>query len=76
MYIFPLALKIIGPTFHREMDHSFKDIIGKFMVDYQYDLTIHYRVRENHIEHLRKVFEQCRLYGLSLNAKKCLFANS
>jgi hypothetical protein len=39
------------------MDHAFKYLIGKFMVDYQDDFTIHFRVREKHIEHLRQVFE-------------------
>jgi hypothetical protein len=72
----PFGLKNVGATFQREMDHAFKDLIGKFMVDYQDDLTIHSRVREKHIEHLRQVFERCRLYGISLNPKKCLFAVS
>jgi hypothetical protein len=48
--------KNVGETFHREIDHAFKDLIGKFMVDYQDDLTIHSRVREKYIKHLRKVF--------------------
>jgi hypothetical protein len=52
----PFGLKNVGANFQREMDHAFKCLIGKFMVDYQNDLTIHSRVRENHIKHLRKVF--------------------
>jgi len=29
--------------------------------------------RDEEIHHLIKVFERCRLYGVSLNPKKCLF---
>jgi len=58
------------------MDHAFKDLIERFMVNYQDDLTIHSKIREKHILHLRGVFERCILYGISLNPKKCLFADS
>jgi hypothetical protein len=53
----PFVLKNDGVTFHRAMDHSFKDLIEKFMVDCQDDLTIHSKRRERHIKHLREVFE-------------------
>jgi hypothetical protein len=69
----PFGLKNVGATFQRDMDHAFEGLIGKFMVDYQDDLTVHSKTRNEHIHHLRKVFERCRLYGVSLNPKKCLF---
>jgi hypothetical protein len=69
----PFGMKNVGETFQRAMDCAFKYLIGKFMTDYQDDLIIHSTVREKHIKHIRKVFEQCRLYGISLNPKKCLF---
>jgi len=72
----PFSLKNVRDTFQRAMDHAFKDLIGKFMANYQDDLTIHSKTREEHIHHLRKVFEKCRLYGISLNPKKCLFVVS
>jgi hypothetical protein len=71
--IIPFGLKNAGATFQRAMDHAFKDFIGKFMDDYQDDLTIYSKSREIHIEHLKKIFERCRMYGVSLNPKKCLF---
>jgi hypothetical protein len=55
------------------MDHDFEGLIGKFMVDYQDKLTVHSKTMSDHIHHLRKVFDRCRLYGVSLNPKKCLF---
>jgi hypothetical protein len=70
----PFGLKNAGATFQRAMDHAFSGLIGKFMVDYQYDLTVHSKKRGDHIHHLRIFFEICRLYGVSLNPKKFLFA--
>jgi hypothetical protein len=66
-------LKNAGATFQREMDHAFKDFIGKFMEDYQDDLTIYSKLRERHIKHLILVFERCRMYGISLNPKSVCF---
>jgi len=52
----PFRIKNADATFQRVMDHAFKDIIGKFMVDYQDDLKIHLKLRERHLKHLRQVF--------------------
>jgi hypothetical protein len=70
----PFSLKNDGATFQRAMDHAFNGLIGKFMVDYQDDLTVHSNKRDDHIHHLRKVFERFRLYDVSLNPNKCSFA--
>ena len=51
----------------------FKDIIGEFMAYYQADMTIHSKLKEYHIKHLRNVLECCRMYGISLNPNKFLF---
>jgi hypothetical protein len=67
------GLKNDGATFQRAMDHAFNGFIGKFMVEYQDELTVHSNKREDHIHHLRKVFERCILYDISMNPKKCLF---
>jgi hypothetical protein len=52
----PFGLKNAGVTFQRAMDHDFKDLIGKFMEDYQDDMTVQSILREHHINHLRQVF--------------------
>jgi hypothetical protein len=52
----PFSLKNVGATFQRAMDHVFRGLIGNFMVEYQDELTVHSRKREDHIHHLRKVF--------------------
>jgi hypothetical protein len=60
----PFGLKNARETFQREMDHTFQDLIGKFMADYQDDLTIHSNLREEHIKHLRNSlnFVDCMTY--------------
>jgi hypothetical protein len=55
------------------MNHAIKYFIGKFMVDYQDDLTVYSKSRVTHIEHFKNIFEICRMYGVSLNPKNCLF---
>ena len=37
------------------------------------NITVYLKTNEEHLAHLRKVFEKCRKYGLSLNPKKNLF---
>jgi hypothetical protein len=76
MYVYahmPFGLKNVGDAFQRDMDHTLEGFIGRFMEYYQDDLTIHSRKIKEHIHHLRKVFERCRLYGVYLNLNKCLF---
>jgi hypothetical protein len=43
------------------------------MEDYQDDLTVNSKKRDDHIHHLRKVFERCILKGVSFNPKKFVF---
>jgi len=69
----PFGLKNVGATFERVMDHAFNGFIGNFMKNYQDDLKMHSKKMGDHIHHLRKVFERCRLYSVSLNPKKCVF---
>ena len=63
----------VGATFQREMDIDFLEDIGYFIVIYLDDITIYSKSNEEHLFHLRKIFEKCRKYGLSLNPKKTLF---
>jgi hypothetical protein len=69
----PFGLNNAGAKFQRPIDHIFKGLIVKFMDYYQDDLTIHSKTRSDQINYPRKVFDRCRLYGVSLNPIKCLF---
>jgi hypothetical protein len=45
----------------------------KLIEIYQDDLTAISKKREQHIQHLRTIFQRCREYGISLNPKKSIF---
>ena len=55
------------------MDISFADEIGHFIVIYLDDINVYSKTDEEHLAHLRRVFEKCRRFGISLNPKKTLF---
>jgi hypothetical protein len=74
MYLrMPFGLMNVGSTFQRAMDFSFRDLIGKIIEIYQDDLTVVSKERNAHVSCLRKIFEHCRKYGISLNPKKSIF---
>ena len=49
------------------------DDLGRFIVIYLDDVTVYSKYDEKHLQHLRRVFEKCRKFGISLNPKKILF---
>ena len=44
------------------------------MVIYLDDITVYSKNYQDHLEHLKKVFQKCRKFGISLNPKKSNFA--
>jgi hypothetical protein len=62
-----------GATFQRAMDITFVGERDKFVVIYLDDLTVFSKSDEDHLIHLKKTFEKCRKFGLSLNPKKYHF---
>lgn len=56
------------------MDLDFANEKDVFLVVYLDDLTVFSKYNEEHMHHLKTVFQKCRKYGLSLNPKKSLFA--
>ena len=70
----PFGLINDGATFHREMDIAFRGLIGHSVVVYLDDVTIFSKKREDHVFHLKQIFDRCRKYGISLNPKKSIFA--
>ena len=69
----PFGLLNAGSTFQRAMDQGFDDLIGKIIAIYQDDITAFSKERDDHVKHLKKVFERCRKFGISLNPKKSTF---
>ncbi|CAL8162293.1 unnamed protein product [Prunus armeniaca] len=74
--VMPFGLKNAGATYQRAMIAVFHNIMGKEVEDYVDDLVVKSKTRESHREVLRKVLERCRLYGLKMNPKKCVFGVS
>jgi hypothetical protein len=68
----PFGLLNAGATFQRAMDFAFHELMGKIIEIYQDDLTVFSKERDDHISHLRQVFERCRKYGISLNPAKSI----
>lgn len=56
------------------MDITLKGLINKSMVVYLDDITIYSKNRDDHILHLREIFEQCQQYKILLNPKKSIFS--
>lgn len=74
MYVkIPFGLMNVATTFQREMDIAFADEIGRFIVIYLDDITVYSKTDPKHLSHLRRVFEKCRRFWISLNPKKTLF---
>ena len=47
--------------------------IDKFIFIYLDDVTVFSQSDDEHLRHLRRVFEKCRKFGISLYPKKSLF---
>ena len=55
------------------MDIAFRGLLGRSIVVYLDDVTVFSKKREEHIVHLRQIFDRCSRYGISLNPKKSIF---
>jgi hypothetical protein len=74
MYLkMPFGLMNAGATFQRAMDIIFVEELDKFIIIYLDDVTVFSQSDDEHLRHLRRVFEKCRRFGISLNPKKSLF---
>src|SRR4051812_4813706 len=71
--VMPFGLTNAPATFQRMMNRVFMKINGDFIVVYLDDLNIYSRNFNEHLIHLREVFERLRNVGLKLKRKKCFF---
>ena len=62
-----------GATFQRAMDNDFVGERDKLVIIYLDDITVFSKSDEDHLQHLKQVFNKCRKFGLSLNPKKSFF---
>ena len=71
--VMPFGLTNAPATFQRLMSYAFKEYIRDFLEVYMDDLCIHSKKRVDHVEHLKLIFEKCRIYRICLNPEKCVF---
>ena len=69
----PFSLKNIGATYQSLVNMMFKDLIGKTIEVYVDDMLVKSRMTEDHVEHLRQMFNVLRKYQMKLNPLKCAF---
>ena len=69
--VMPFGLKNAPPTYQRAVNKAFRDFIGDFMKLFLDDFSVYSDII-SHLVKLRKCFEKCREYGISLNPDKCL----
>jgi pentatricopeptide repeat protein len=55
------------------MNSIFHDFIEKFMQVYINDIMVKSSSQEGHLDHLRRLFDRMRKYGLKMNPLKCVF---
>jgi len=65
----PFGLINVGATFQCAMDIDFRGLINNSVVIYLDDIIVYSKNRNNHISHLKQIFERCEKFGISLNPK-------
>ncbi|XP_004296100.1 PREDICTED: uncharacterized protein LOC101308660 [Fragaria vesca subsp. vesca] len=71
--VMAFGLKNAGATYQRFMNVMFAEYLGKIMEVYVDDMLVKSLIAEEHVGHLKKVFEVILRYGMRLNPQKCIF---
>ncbi|CAF0886678.1 unnamed protein product [Brachionus calyciflorus] len=69
----PFGLTNAPATFQRMVDKALTGLIGKICLVYLDDIIVYSRTVEQHIEHLKLIFDRLRQAALKFNRKKCFF---
>ena len=74
--VMPFGLKGAPATFQQFMDDVFREYLGDFVVIYIDDIAIFSDSDEEHITHLRKIFQTMRENNIFAKKSKCFFGQS
>ena len=74
--VMPFGLCNAPSTFQRLMDHVLSDLKYSNVLVYMDDIVVFSKTFDEHISHLRKVFDRIRCANLKINPRKCSFARS
>ena len=74
--VMPFGLVNAPATFSQMMDVVLREFILQFVSVYLDDITIYSKSFEDHLVHLRKVFEKLDAFQLRIKLSKCQFAAS
>jgi hypothetical protein len=69
----PFGLSNAPSTFQRAMNNIFRSVLYKYVLVYLDDIIIYSKTFEDHMNHLRRVFELLQAAGLGFNQTKCEF---
>ncbi|XP_028123902.1 uncharacterized protein LOC114320988 [Camellia sinensis] len=69
----PFGLKNAEATYQRAMNFIFPDLIGKFLEACIDDVVVKSDTFEEHLTHLRQIFQRMRSHQLKMNPSKCAF---
>ena len=73
LVMIPFGLSNASSTFIRLMTHVLTPLLGKFVVVYFDDILVYSKYIQEHVEHLRSVFQTLREKRLFANLQKCHF---
>src|SRR6266540_5297796 len=71
--VMPFRLTNASATFQRLMNYVLHDYLNNFVVVYLDDILVYSDTFEEHLVHLRKVFDKLREANLVIKLKKCKF---
>lgn len=72
--VMPFGLHNAPAKFQRAMQEVLRGLHWKFVLVYLDDVIVFSNSFEQHLDHLRQVFERLQTVGLKLQPKKCTFS--